>query len=131
MPLDDGAERTILLHHAAQKRSPHSTQSVQPVRLGPPVTPAAVKTQLGWTLQCPARDLVSSPSNRCYYISFKFPLDDIHHNVEKLWQLNTLPQRSKKMVVHSKQDQKAIHLLETKTIRILVDGVQHYATPLL
>lgn len=45
-------------------------------------------------------------------------------NVERLWQLNTLPY-SEKVATRSEQE------LKTATIRVKVDGVQHYATPLL
>ncbi len=36
-----------------------------------------------------------------------------------------------KAVVRSKQDQEAMHQLETQTIRTPVDGILRYATPLL
>ncbi|XP_073669326.1 uncharacterized protein [Paramisgurnus dabryanus] len=109
----------------------HLITPTLPVKLGPPGAPAAIKTRLGWTLQGPARDIVSSPSTKCHYISFKCPPDDIHHNVQKLWQLDTVPLRNTKLVVRSKQDRDALNQLETQTIRIPVDDVLRYATPLL
>ncbi|KAK0132488.1 Gag-Pro-Pol polyprotein [Merluccius polli] len=109
----------------------HLITPTWPVKLGPPGAPAAIKTRLGWTLQGPARDIVSSPTTKCHHISFTCPPDDIPHNVQKLWQLDTLPPRNTKMVVRSKQDQDAIHQLEIQTTRIPVDGVLRYATPLL
>ncbi|KAL0181784.1 hypothetical protein M9458_024190, partial [Cirrhinus mrigala] len=103
----------------------------QPVNLGPPGAPVAIKTRLGWTLQGPARDLPNSRSAHFHYISFKCPPDDIYHNVQKLWQLDALPQKNMKTVVRSKQDQEAMHQLETQTIRTPVDGILRYAAPLL
>ena len=108
----------------------HLITPTQPVNLGPPGAPAVIRTLLGWTLQGPARDIASPPSIGCHYISFKCPPDDIHHNVQKLWQLETLPPRSIRVVVCSKQDQQAIHQLETQTIRVPVNEVLRYATPL-
>ena len=52
-------------------------------------------------------------------------------NVEKLWQLDVIPYRSEKLVTRSRQDQEAVHLLETKTTHVEVGGIQRYATPLL
>ncbi|KAJ8378745.1 hypothetical protein AAFF_G00236650 [Aldrovandia affinis] len=77
--LDDGSERTILLHEAAQQLS----------------------------------------------------LQDLFSHVERLWQLDTLPYRSENLVTRSKQDVEAIQLLGQKTVRVDVDGVQCYTTPLL
>ncbi len=109
----------------------HLITPTQPVKLGPPGAPVAIKTRLGWTLQGPARDLTISSSTHFHFISFKCPPDDIYHNVQKLWQLDALPQRNMKAVVRSKQDQEAMHQLETQTIRTPVDGILRYATPLL
>lgn len=36
---------------------PHLIMPIEPVRMGPPGGPAAVKTRLGWTLQGPAEDI--------------------------------------------------------------------------
>ena len=57
--------------------------------------------------------------------------DDLHAHVEKLWKMDVLPYRSEKVVVRSKQDQEAIQLLQEKTMRVNIDGVERYATPLL
>lgn len=56
--------------------------------------------------------------------------DDLIHHVERLWQVDTLPY-NEKMVTRSKQDREAYTLLQNATIRVNVDGVQRYATPLL
>lgn len=55
----------------------------------------------------------------------------LYRNVEELWQLDVLPYRNEKLVVRSREDQEAIKLLESRTQRIMVEGVQCYATPLL
>ncbi|KAG1936295.1 hypothetical protein F2P79_018645 [Pimephales promelas] len=49
----------------------------------------------------------------------------------RLKNLDTLPYLSEKVVSRSRQDAEAIRLLEEKTIRIDVNGVKRYATPLL
>ncbi|KAI7812616.1 hypothetical protein IRJ41_005718 [Triplophysa rosa] len=56
--------------------------------------------------------------------------DDLIHHVEKLWQVETLPYNTK-MVTRSKEDKEAYTLLQNATVRVTVDGVQRYATPLL
>lgn len=48
-----------------------------------------------------------------------------------LWQVDILPFISEKSVVRSKQDQQALSLLQASTVRVEVDGIQCYATPLL
>lgn len=45
--------------------------------------------------------------------------------------MDVLPWRSEKASTRFKQDHEAIALLDHKTVRIEVDGVQRYATPLL
>ena len=56
---------------------------------------------------------------------------DLMKNVERLWQTDILPYVSEKHATRSKQDQQAMKLLESRTVRIEIDGVQRYATPLL
>ncbi len=51
--------------------------------------------------------------------------------LQQLWQLDVLPYRNEKLVTRSKQDQDAVNLLEAKTKRIDINGIQRYATPLL
>lgn len=54
--------------------------------------------------------------------------------VERLWQLDTLLYMNdtiEKQVTRLKQYQQALNLLQTSTVRIDMDGVQRYATPLL
>ncbi|KAJ8026554.1 hypothetical protein HOLleu_31417 [Holothuria leucospilota] len=50
-------------------------------------------------------------------------------DVQRLWQVDTLPYT--RQAVRSKQDQKALEVLVERTIRVDVDGVLRYATPLL
>ncbi|KAJ8380850.1 hypothetical protein SKAU_G00016280 [Synaphobranchus kaupii] len=50
---------------------------------------------------------------------------------ERLWKMHVLPYRSERAITRSKQDQEAAILLEQRTVRIEVDKVHWYATPLL
>ena len=45
--------------------------------------------------------------------------------------MDVLPYRNEKLVVRSRQDQEAIHLLQEQPVRVKVDGIERYATPLL
>ncbi len=102
------------------------------MRLGPPGGPAAIQTRLGWTLQGPARDLPQrSRSQNCYLTSVNPETVELLRNEEKLWQVDTLPSKSDKQAKRSREDQEALQLLESKTVRVEHNNVQHYATPLL
>lgn len=57
--------------------------------------------------------------------------DELFQNMQRLWQLDTLPQWEGKAVTRSKQDQQALQLLELKTITLQMDGINRLATPLL
>ncbi|XP_062287006.1 uncharacterized protein LOC133992303 [Scomber scombrus] len=104
---------------------------IEPVRLGPPGGPAAVKTCLGWTLQGPSKHLQDQLSaSQCLFTSAS-PKTDLYHQVERLWQLDTLPFRSEKVVTRSKQDQEAVDMLDRSTVRVEINGIHRYATPLL
>ena len=111
---------------------PHLITPVEPVRLGPPGGPAAIRTRLGWTLQGPTRVVTQQlSSQQCLFTSLS-PLEiELRRNVERLWQLDTLPLRSEKQVTRSREDQQAIDLLDAKTTRVEVNGILRYATPLL
>ncbi|CAM4529069.1 unnamed protein product [Leuciscus chuanchicus] len=87
---------------------PHLVTPVEPVIFGPPGAPVAVRTSLGWTLQA-----------------------DIYQHVERLWQLDVLPWRSEKASTRSRQDKEALECLDKQTVRVDVNGVHRYATPLL
>lgn len=91
-----------------------------------------MKTQLGWTIQGPTK-LVQHQlqPQQCLHLSTLSPSAELFRHVERLWQLDTQPYWSKKLVTRSKQDQEALDLLEAKTLHVEVGGVQRYATPLL
>lgn len=111
---------------------PHPITPVEPVRLGPPGGPAAIKTHLGWTLQGPVPPLKCDMNEQhCFFTSVSSSEKDLYKNVERLWEMDVLPWRSEKTSTRSKQDQEAIKLLDTKTVRVEVDGTKRYATPLL
>lgn len=111
---------------------PQLITPVDPVRLGTPGGPAAVKTHLGWTLQGPSKFLEFIPHMpQCLFTSVSLAPNDLFSQVERLWQMDILPYRNEKLVTRSKQDTEAMHMLEEKTIRVEVKGVQRYATPLL
>lgn len=111
---------------------PHLLTPVEPVRLGRPGGPAALKTRLGWTLQGPARAFIHQPSAiQCLFTNSHSPTTELFQHVSKLWQMDVLPYRNEKLVTRSKQDTAAVKRLEDQTIRVEVDGVHRYATPLL
>ncbi len=111
---------------------PHLITPVEPVRLGLPNDPAAIKTRLGWTLQGPTQEIKHRlPSQQCFFTATSSSYTDLFREVEKLWQLDVLPYRSEKLITRSKQDQNTLSLLESKTTRVTVEGVARYATPLL
>lgn len=58
-------------------------------------------------------------------------ITELFKNVERLRQVDVLPFQNEKECTRSKQNQKAIKLLETKTVRVDVDEIYCYATPLL
>ncbi|XP_026094149.1 uncharacterized protein LOC113066497 [Carassius auratus] len=111
---------------------PHLITAVEPIRLGPPGGPAAIKTRLGWALQGPVQHLQHEVTEQqCLLTSVAPPETDLLRQVERLWQMDVLPWQSEKMSTRSRQDQEAVKILESKTVRVEVDGVKRYATPLL
>ncbi|XP_067233763.1 uncharacterized protein [Chanodichthys erythropterus] len=110
---------------------PHLITPIQPVRLGPPGGPTAVRTRLGWTLQGPTQELSSHLfPDQCFFTSLR-PVNDLYANVERLWQMDVLPYQSEKVITRSRLDKESIQLLQENTVRVDIDGVQRYATPLL
>ncbi|NP_001410306.1 uncharacterized LOC100150025 [Danio rerio] len=110
---------------------PHLLTPVEPVRLGPPGGPAAVKTRLGWTLQGPTQEVRRELStHQCFFTSV-LPNTDLFAHVERLWQMDVIPYRNNKIVTRSKLDKEAISLLQENTVRVEVQGTMRYATPLL
>ncbi|KAJ8410827.1 hypothetical protein AAFF_G00187840 [Aldrovandia affinis] len=100
---------------------------VTPRLNGPPWPhggPAAVKTRLGWTLQGPVKSLQQySHQQQCLFLATTSQAAELFKQVEKLWQLDTLPYRSERLVTRSRRDQEATNLLEAKTTRVEVEGV--------
>ncbi|KAM4534522.1 uncharacterized protein V3H82_024434 [Fundulus diaphanus] len=112
--------------------NPHLITPIEPVRLGPPGAPAAVRTRLGWALQGPMRSEGSGLQHtQCLFTSAYHANTELLKNVEKLWQTDVLPYQNEKTVARSKLDQEAVDLLEKRTERVCVDGILRYATPLL
>ena len=68
---------------------PHLITPVEPVRLGPPGRPAAVRTRLGWTLQGPASvvcHLAQPP--QCLLTTVAPQVSEVMKHVERLWQVD-------------------------------------------
>lgn len=96
---------------------------------GPPWWSSRGSTRLGWTLQGPASLVpTQKKSISCTLTCFK---SELLKHIERLWQIDTLPYVNEKTVTRTKQDKLALDLLQRKTVRIKVDGVMRYATPLL
>ncbi|KAI3365360.1 hypothetical protein L3Q82_010445 [Scortum barcoo] len=95
---------------------PHLITPTDPVRLGPPGGPAAIRTRLGWTLQGPS-SVVShfAQSQQCLLTTVAPQVSELMKHVERLWQVDIVPFRSEKLVTRSRQDQEAISILELKT----------------
>ncbi|XP_054623571.1 uncharacterized protein LOC129176971 [Dunckerocampus dactyliophorus] len=110
----------------------HLLTPIEPVRSGPSGGPIAVHTKLGWSLQGPTSiDQVPASEQQCLLTVTDSPTYELFKNVGRLWQIDTLPYANEKQVTRSKQDQQALDLLQTSTIRITIDKVERYATPLL
>ena len=111
---------------------PHLITPVERVLLGPPGGPAALNTRLGWTLQGPAKVLLHQSSTpQCLFTRVLTPTTELLQHVAQLWQMDVLPYRNEKLITRSKQDTAAVRTLEEKTVRVEVDGIDRYATPLL
>jgi len=109
----------------------HLLCSTECVRFGPPGSPAALHTCLGWTLHG-LTSLVqeSSSDTRCLLTSLD--KDQLQRDVERLWQIDIFPySKNSKAVIRSKQDQQAFECLEQQTERHEINGIERYATPLL
>nr|XP_021334729.1 uncharacterized protein LOC101884915 [Danio rerio] len=110
---------------------PHLVTPIEPVRLGPPGGPAAVRTRLGWTLQGPTHEIKHGRNtHQCLFTAIPHNAE-LFAQVERLWQMDVIPYRNEKVVTRSKLDHEAIRLLQEKTVRVNVDGIMRYATPLL
>ncbi|CAI5660547.1 uncharacterized protein LOC106097744 [Oreochromis niloticus] len=112
---------------------PQLITPTEAVRLGPPGGPAAMRTRLGWTLQGPS-SLIGSSSlpQQCLFTTAIPPqVSELLKHVEKLWQVDVVPVPEGKVVTRSREDNYAVSLLEQRTVRVEVEGIQRYATPLL
>ncbi|XP_048010442.1 uncharacterized protein LOC125244397 [Megalobrama amblycephala] len=105
--------------------------AVKTVHVATQVGPVAVRTKLGWALQGPEGLQNRATSTQSYFITASATYDTLYRDVERLWQLDSLPYRSEKLMTRSKQDQESIKILDSKTCRVSIDGIQRYATPLL
>ncbi|XP_067654470.1 uncharacterized protein [Haliotis asinina] len=105
----------------------------EPVHFGPKGAPVAVHTRLGWSLQGQA-DMhlprMSQTVEQCLLTSSVHRDPELWSNVEKLWQIDAVPNGTKD-VTRSKQDKQALETLETFTERVEMYEVVRYATPLL
>ncbi|XP_073722599.1 uncharacterized protein [Misgurnus anguillicaudatus] len=111
---------------------PHLITPTEPVRWGGPGAPAAVHTRLGWTLQGPIPSMGRPHATRqCLFTSIAPTQDELLQNVQRLWQLDVVPQWEGKAVTRSKEAQRAIELLDLKTLTQEIDGIKRLATPLL
>ncbi|XP_016138710.1 uncharacterized protein [Sinocyclocheilus grahami] len=96
----------------------HMISPIEPVRLGPRGGPAAIRTKLGWTLQGPTSLLEQQlKPKECLYISLPPSTTELFKNVNRLWQVDVLPFQNERECTRSKQNQRAVELLEAKTVR--------------
>ncbi|KAK0142848.1 hypothetical protein N1851_019212 [Merluccius polli] len=106
---------------------PHLLTPIEPVELGPSGGPIAVHTKLGWSLQGPTSiKQVPASKQQCLFTATVSLTSELFKNVERLWQIDTLPYSSEMQVTRSKQDQQALNLLQASTVRVNVDGVQRH-----
>ncbi|XP_038072123.1 uncharacterized protein LOC119740774 [Patiria miniata] len=99
---------------------------------GPEGAPVAVRTKLAWAVQGPI--LKSRRKNEVNFLSVLPPMEAdrvLHENVCKMWQHDAQMYLDRKQATRSKQDQRAIDLLEAKSTYVNVDGIDRVATPLL
>lgn len=52
-------------------------------------------------------------------------------NVTKLRELDILPYRNEKLVTRSREDQATLEILNKGTVRVDINSIQRYTTPLL
>ncbi|XP_073719332.1 uncharacterized protein [Misgurnus anguillicaudatus] len=111
---------------------PHLLCSTERVVLGPPGSPAALHTRLGWVLQGPI-PLVQKTSSvsQCHFLASS-SMDPLQMDVEKMWHMNVIPYVQMSNNTHrSRQDQEALECLEKRTERVEVNGMTRSSTLLL
>ncbi|KAK0139052.1 hypothetical protein N1851_024407 [Merluccius polli] len=99
----------------------HLLCSVERVRLGPPGSPAALHTRLGWTLHGPTSFVQDSSSDaQCFFLTSPAK-DQLQRDVERFWQIEVFPySKNPKAIIRSKQDQQALECLEQQsTMRLM------------
>lgn len=108
---------------------PHLLCSTERVVLGPPGSPAALHTGLGWTLQGPISFLQEASSTfQCHFLAASSK-DQLQMDVEKLWQVDVIPYALiSKTTDRSKRDQEALECLEQRTEQVKINGIARYAT---
>lgn len=110
----------------------HLITPIRSILRGSAQGPVAVCTKLGWAIQGPSCSMPTQQGEaHCLNISCLSPAIALQQDVQRLWQLDAPLHRPVKEVTRSKEDREAIARLEAKTIRVPVDGVERYATPLL
>ncbi|XP_022079226.1 uncharacterized protein LOC110973069 [Acanthaster planci] len=97
-------------------------------RFGPENAPVAVKTRLGWALQGPT--MRRGGRGKLHYQSSEQDAV-LHENVCRLWNMDVQMYTQRKQVTRSKQDQRAVDLLEAKSTFVEIGNVRRVATPLL
>ena len=111
LPLTEFEKVTPLLLIGADNH--HLLLPVGPVKLGPPGSPAAVQTLLGWGLQGTDCLLDSQRSvAHCLFTDVTPVEGDVYNQAGRLSQVNFLSSQDKKLVSQSRQDAEAVRLLE-------------------
>ncbi|XP_022103013.1 uncharacterized protein LOC110985885 [Acanthaster planci] len=99
---------------------------------GPEGAPVAVRTKLGWAVQGPVlTDRCRGEVNHLQGLTSREADEVLHESVCRMWQNDVQMYSERKQVTRSKQDQRAVDLLESKSTYVEVSGVRRVATPLL
>lgn len=112
-------------HTSSLDQTTHSSSRRLRVQRGPKGAPAAVRTRRGWARQGPTSLVESSNPTHAYPRRISTPIRSSKPGRD------TLPFPNEKSITRSKQDKEAIARLDTKTMRVHIDGTDRYATPLL
>ncbi|KAM9758132.1 uncharacterized protein ACNS7B_005229 [Menidia menidia] len=89
---------------------------IEPVHVGPRGSPIALRTQLGWTLQGPAKVLRHRSSTvTCMYTSTPAPSAEVLQKGSKPSQTDVMPCSNEKPLNRSKQDAAAANLLAVRS----------------
>ncbi|MGL5901339.1 MAG: hypothetical protein ACRCZO_01530, partial [Cetobacterium sp.] len=102
------------------------------VVFGPPGSPAALHTRLGWALQGPMSLITDNNStSQCHFLAVSTK-DQLQRDAERLRQVDVFPySQTFKAVFQSKRDQEAAECLEQRTECLQINGVLGDSTPLL